>query len=120
MWRIVTPSLLCIILIATWVGYKPMQYAGYTYPLWANVAGWMVSMVSVAAIPTVMIIKIITTSGSFSERMHTLLTPTSAWGPKLSQDKLAAVEEWEVKGYSVKATELTGTWHKGNLMKITQ
>lgn len=67
MWRYITPSLLVLILIATWIGYKPMTYDKYVYPDWVNGVGWMVSFISVTFIPTVMAIKLIFTPGTLKE-----------------------------------------------------
>ena len=63
MWRLVTPALLLIILVASAVGYRPMTYGDsadpYTYPGWANALGWVVSGVSVLCIPVVMGVKLL-------------------------------------------------------------
>ena len=45
-------------MIFTWVDYVPSKYAEYHYPAWADAMGWMMSMTSVAAIPTVLVIKV--------------------------------------------------------------
>ena len=67
MWRFVTPVLMLMILVATWIGYKPMTYDTYTYPTWANALGWFISFVSVSAIPIVAVVKVVTTQGTIGE-----------------------------------------------------
>ena len=67
MWRFVTPVLMLMILVATWIGYKPMTYDTYTYPTWANALGWFISFVSVSAIPIVAVVKVVTTKGTIGE-----------------------------------------------------
>ena len=57
-WKVVTPTLLTVILVASILDYKPMKYGDSVYPDWANGMGWVVSMVSVACIPLVMLWKV--------------------------------------------------------------
>lgn len=47
------------------MGYEPLTYEDYVYPLWANVLGWLISSSSIAMIPGVAIYKILTTPGTF-------------------------------------------------------
>ena len=45
----------------TWIDYTPSKYADYHYPAWADGLGWLISMTSVMAIPTVMVYQVCTT-----------------------------------------------------------
>jgi len=47
------------ILIFTWVDFKPTRYNEIEFPGWADGVGWMISLTSIMAIPTVMVYKII-------------------------------------------------------------
>lgn len=47
--------------------YRPLEYEGYVYPMWANVLGWCIAGSSIAMIPAVALYKIATTPGSFCE-----------------------------------------------------
>jgi solute carrier family 6 (neurotransmitter transporter, dopamine) member 3 len=49
------------------IGYEPLTYEDYQYPLWANVLGWGIAGSSVLMIPGVALFKIITTPGTLSE-----------------------------------------------------
>eukprot|EP00095_Tigriopus_kingsejongensis_P002782 maker-scaffold623_size123039-snap-gene-0.17 protein:Tk02782 transcript:maker-scaffold623_size123039-snap-gene-0.17-mRNA-1 annotation:"sodium-neurotransmitter symporter " len=109
MWRFVTPLLLFLILIATWVGYKPMKYDKYVYPMWANGIGWVVSFVSVAAIPAVMMGKVLSSSGSFTERISKLSCPNSKWGPLNEEDFQNAQEQWDEMGFTADK-EMSDPW----------
>jgi len=51
MWRIATPILLFIILLASAVDFQPPEYGGYVFPYWAGLLGWMISFASMACIP---------------------------------------------------------------------
>ena len=49
------------------MGYEPLTYEDYVYPLWANVLGWFIASSSVAMIPGIAIYKIIVTPGTFCQ-----------------------------------------------------
>lgn len=49
------------------MGYEPLTYEGYVYPLWANILGWFIASSSVAMIPGVAIYKICVTPGTFRQ-----------------------------------------------------
>jgi len=83
-WKVVTPTLLLVILVASAIEYKPMSYGDFIFPGWANGLGWMVSGISVLCIPTVMVIKLFFHGGwrviSKENRWEELIRPESEWG----------------------------------------
>ncbi|CAG5051397.1 unnamed protein product [Parnassius apollo] len=74
-WRFAAPAFLLFITAYGLLDYQPLAYEGYVYPAWANGLGWAIAGSSVICIPVVAIYKIITTKGSFIERIHILTTP---------------------------------------------
>ncbi|KAL0193770.1 hypothetical protein M9458_012066, partial [Cirrhinus mrigala] len=53
------------ILISSIVQYTPARYGkSYTYPLWAEVVGWFISLVSIIWIPLGALHELWTTEGS--------------------------------------------------------
>ncbi|XP_077263039.1 sodium- and chloride-dependent glycine transporter 1 [Temnothorax americanus] len=50
MWKLVTPAALFFILCFNWVEYEPLRYGAYIYPKWADVLGWVISMLPVLVI----------------------------------------------------------------------
>lgn len=58
-------SILQFIIVYGLMGYEPLSYEGYIYPVWANVLGWLIASSSIVMIPGMAIYKIITTPGSF-------------------------------------------------------
>ncbi|XP_048479578.1 sodium-dependent dopamine transporter [Plutella xylostella] len=74
-WRYVAPIFLLFIIVYGLLDYEPLQYEGYIYPMWANILGWAIAGSSVLCIPVVAIFKILTTKGSFTERIRILTTP---------------------------------------------
>ncbi|XP_050452102.1 sodium- and chloride-dependent glycine transporter 1-like isoform X2 [Cataglyphis hispanica] len=50
MWKVITPAALFFILCFNWVKYEPVKYGTYIYPKWADVLGWVISMLPVLVI----------------------------------------------------------------------
>ncbi|XP_046390235.1 sodium-dependent dopamine transporter [Ischnura elegans] len=74
-WKFVAPLFLMFIIVYGLIGYEPLQYGDYVYPVWANVLGWMIAGSSVMMIPAMAIYQIIITPGTFKQRLKILLTP---------------------------------------------
>jgi solute carrier family 6 dopamine transporter-like protein 3 len=49
------------------MGYEPLTYESYVYPMWANALGWIIAGSSIAMIPGVAIYKLITTPGTLMQ-----------------------------------------------------
>uniref|UniRef100_A0A8C9WYL7 Transporter n=1 Tax=Sander lucioperca TaxID=283035 RepID=A0A8C9WYL7_SANLU len=63
-WLLLCPLLVLCILISSIVQYTPAHYEKYTYPGWAEVVGWGVSLVSIVWIPLGAIQEIYSNKGS--------------------------------------------------------
>ncbi|XP_015177672.1 PREDICTED: sodium-dependent noradrenaline transporter [Polistes dominula] len=74
-WKFVAPIFIMFIIVYGLMGYEPLTYEDYVYPLWANVMGWLIASSSIIMIPGVAIYKIIVTPGTFVQRMKILTTP---------------------------------------------
>ncbi|KZC04540.1 Sodium-dependent dopamine transporter [Dufourea novaeangliae] len=74
-WKFVAPIFLMFIIVYGLMGYEPLTYEDYEYPVWANVLGWLIASSSIAMIPGVAIYKIIVTPGTFMQRLRVLTTP---------------------------------------------
>lgn len=46
------------------MGYEPLTYEDYVYPVWANILGWLIACSSIIMIPGIAIYKIMSTPGS--------------------------------------------------------
>ncbi|KAM3867516.1 sodium- and chloride-dependent GABA transporter ine [Diretmus argenteus] len=75
-WLVFSPLLVLCILISSIIQYTPVAYGKYTYPVWAEVVGWGISLVSIVWIPLGAIQEICNNKGSFLERVKTAMTPT--------------------------------------------
>ncbi|KAI8432724.1 hypothetical protein MSG28_013685 [Choristoneura fumiferana] len=56
---------------------QPLQYQHYMYPRWAEVLGWGLACSSILMIPLVAIYKLLTTPGTFRERLACCISPES-------------------------------------------
>ncbi|XP_069703735.1 sodium-dependent dopamine transporter [Periplaneta americana] len=74
-WRFLAPAFIMFIIVYGLVGYEPLTYDEYVYPVWANVLGWFIAGSSIAMIPGVAIYKIATTPGTCLQRLRFLTTP---------------------------------------------
>ncbi|KAG6449405.1 hypothetical protein O3G_MSEX006068 [Manduca sexta] len=74
-WRFAAPAFLLFIIAYGLLDYEPLRYEDYVYPGWANALGWAIAGSSVVCIPAVAIYKMITTKGTFFERLQLLTTP---------------------------------------------
>ncbi|KAL8571525.1 hypothetical protein ACOMHN_056820 [Nucella lapillus] len=63
-WYVISPVLIFGIFIFSMIQYKPLSIAGYTYPGWAQVMGWIIALLSVICIPLGMIHAVCTSPGS--------------------------------------------------------
>lgn len=59
--------MLQFIIVYGLIGYEPLTYEDYQYPVWANVLGWAIAGSSVFMIPAVAIYKLITTPGTLRQ-----------------------------------------------------
>lgn len=64
-WKFVAPIFLMFIIVYGLMGYEPLTYEDYVYPVWANILGWLIATSSIAMIPGIAIYKIIITPGNF-------------------------------------------------------
>nr|CAD7593670.1 unnamed protein product [Timema genevievae] len=66
-WKFLAPAFLMFIIVYGLLGYEPLTYDEYVYPLWANLLGWFIAGSSVAMIPGMAIFKMATTPGTFMQ-----------------------------------------------------
>ncbi|XP_046582883.1 sodium-dependent noradrenaline transporter-like [Haliotis rubra] len=62
--RIVCPVLILVIIAYSGYSYRPPKYGDYIFPAWANVVGWMISLVAVLPFPAVFIWIVVNTRGT--------------------------------------------------------
>jgi hypothetical protein len=52
------------------MGYEPLTYEQYVYPVWANVLGWVIAGSSISMIPGMAVYKLATTPGTLMQVSH--------------------------------------------------
>ncbi|XP_070992609.1 sodium- and chloride-dependent GABA transporter ine-like [Oncorhynchus clarkii lewisi] len=81
-WIFFSPVLVMCILISSIVQYTPARYGkSYTYPVWAEVVGWGISLVSIVWIPLGALHEICRNKGTLMQRIKTAMTPTIELDP---------------------------------------
>ncbi|KAK3085616.1 hypothetical protein FSP39_006139 [Pinctada imbricata] len=79
-WKILSPTFLLIIVISSFLHYKPLVYHGslgtYEFPVYANVLGWCIALVSMLLIPAYVVYRIcFRAHGSLRQRVAFSITP---------------------------------------------
>uniref|UniRef100_A0A8C4NI48 Uncharacterized protein n=1 Tax=Eptatretus burgeri TaxID=7764 RepID=A0A8C4NI48_EPTBU len=97
-WYFVSPCLVLIILVFSLIRYEPVHYGGYTYPSWAVVLGWLITIFCIIWIPLGIIHTLATSSGTpWQVKMgwgiiHTLATSSGTpWQVKMQTESRLAV-----------------------------
>jgi len=100
-WKIISPTIVVLILVITWIDYDGNSYGEYDFPAWANALGWLITFSSVILIPIVATIKIYNEEGTFSYRIQKLTQPTYEWGPASPQHRrLPTTSDSRLGGYT--------------------
>ena len=81
-WQFVTPSILSILLIFSWINLGHVQYQGYVYPLPVQLGGYFITMSTVIWIPVLGVIEWRKRSSDFKG----LLKPSTAWQKQAQQN----------------------------------
>ena len=97
LWRFVCPAILMVVqqkvgvrvqvaIVTIWCCVLPdgIIYNQLPYPQWANYIFISLPFVLLAPIPLTIVVQMIITRGSFSQRTEQLLNPTMDWGPALA------------------------------------
>lgn len=88
-WTFCAPILIGLLFIYRMVEYHPPEISkGNPYPQFAQGIGWALTVFVLLPIPVTFLYKLFTAKGSFVERIRTITTPTSEWGPNDGKGKL--------------------------------
>ncbi|ELU16913.1 hypothetical protein CAPTEDRAFT_153408 [Capitella teleta] len=90
LWSGVTPAIILFVFIFTAVLHSPVTYGDYEYPSWAIGLGWVFAICSIVPLPGIAIYKMVTTDGTFLQRLKKLVHAAPEWGPAVPQHR----EEW--------------------------
>jgi len=85
MWTVTTPIVILGLISCYFIFFSPATYNGVEFPAWAQVVGWMSSMLSVLCIPGFAIYQILKNpiaKGSLKERLSLLSKPEKTWNKR--------------------------------------
>ncbi|XP_059162587.1 sodium- and chloride-dependent glycine transporter 2-like [Physella acuta] len=84
-WCVISPLTIAFIFLYIFIDYEGSTYDDYTYPHWADIMGWMMTVVGVVAIPIVMAYKISIERRRkrIWQKIAFLCKPSRHWGPAL-------------------------------------
>ncbi|XP_064641154.1 sodium-dependent noradrenaline transporter-like [Lineus longissimus] len=78
-WKIASPLFILTIVVSSVASFKGLEYEMsthvYTYPGWANILGWMLTLSSMICIPLIAIYKMVATKGTLSRRFALCISP---------------------------------------------
>ncbi|KAF6200954.1 hypothetical protein GE061_005401 [Apolygus lucorum] len=110
-WSFFSPVILGMILVYSFIQFKPLKYEDYDYPDWADAIGWTLAGVSTIQIPLWAFIMIWRQkSDSLSGKIREACKPTSDWGPANPGNK----ENWQELVDSMAKCEVK--YHNGNII----
>ncbi|XP_038055734.1 sodium- and chloride-dependent glycine transporter 2-like [Patiria miniata] len=90
-WMVLSPAIIAFIFVFWAVTYESLTYYEYTYPLWAELLGWLMIMAGVIFMPAYAIYYVIIYGkGTVRERFAQGLRPEESWGPALDKHRLEA------------------------------
>ncbi|XP_069138576.1 sodium- and chloride-dependent neutral and basic amino acid transporter B(0+)-like isoform X1 [Argopecten irradians] len=100
-WCLLTPLLCAAIIIFSWVDYKSMGAGdnGDKFPVFADVLGWLMTLLVIVCIVVTAIYQLAITPGSFAERFRKTCTPTPEWGPALVKHREECATYTVAEGY---------------------
>lgn len=77
----ISPSVITLILLLSWINYKPLMLGNYVFPTWGNAIGWTMAIIPIACIPIGIFHEIFIKHWKrpFSERAKKWIHPTSEW-----------------------------------------
>uniref|UniRef100_W5NK54 Transporter n=1 Tax=Lepisosteus oculatus TaxID=7918 RepID=W5NK54_LEPOC len=92
-WLFFTPAVCFGTFAFSLIKYTPLKYNNvYVYPWWGYGLGWLLALSSMVCIPLWIIFKIITTKGTFRQRIQQLIRPSDDLPKtKKEQEKLLAI-----------------------------
>ena len=75
-WRFITPTICLLVFCYSLYDYQPLKYGlDYTYPMWGELLGWLLSFSTMLCIPGYFLWKYHTQTGTFAERMGKICRP---------------------------------------------
>ncbi|XP_033733686.1 sodium-dependent dopamine transporter-like [Pecten maximus] len=93
----ISPVLFLLLLLTSFVTYRPPKYGWYEYPEYTRVIGWVLSCSIVIPIPLHIIWKFTNVKGTMMQKWTILTQPNCDWGPSDSARRLEHLERFQTE-----------------------
>ncbi|XP_033636219.1 sodium- and chloride-dependent neutral and basic amino acid transporter B(0+)-like [Asterias rubens] len=97
-WCCITPCVLAFVLMFNWISWTNPTAKDYEFPPWAHAIGWLMISSTLIFIPIVWVWEFIRAEGTVTDRLRTMITPTSEWGPALQHHREEATRVHQRNG----------------------
>jgi solute carrier family 6 GABA transporter-like protein 1 len=75
-WVVIAPAFMIFVFLFYFIKYTPITYGrDYSYPMWGEMMGFMISLSSMIWVPGYFVYYLLTTPGTFMERIKLGITP---------------------------------------------
>ncbi|XP_028970013.1 sodium- and chloride-dependent neutral and basic amino acid transporter B(0+)-like [Esox lucius] len=82
-WFFISPAIITMILVWSWLTFRPPSYGTVQYPAWGVALGWCMITFCLIWIPLVAVWKIFHAQGNPWKRLCAVCSPVEGWGPYL-------------------------------------
>ena len=89
-WLFISPALLFILLIVSWIQYRPLRTDDYVFPAWSNVIGWLMTVSILLGMFGWAVYMLVDALFVRKQSWTSLFRPESDWGPRSSEHKKLA------------------------------
>jgi hypothetical protein len=86
-WLFVSPALILVIVVVSWVQYKPLETDGYVFPVYSNVIGWLMTASVLLGMFGWAFYLYIDAMFIRPRSLWTLVRPEKDWGPRSTRHK---------------------------------
>lgn len=88
----ISPLLIGVILLLSWINFRPLTLDDYTFPMWGNAIGWVMAFIPIICIPIAAVYQMLFKhrDKTFFKRLCLLCHPTDEW--RLNASKNATMK----------------------------
>ncbi|XP_035216839.1 sodium- and chloride-dependent glycine transporter 1-like [Stegodyphus dumicola] len=97
----ISPIVLGVILLLSWINFEPLVMGDYVFPMWGNAIGWAMALLPISCIPLAAIWQISTKHKDVPllKRICLLTKPTSAWRANAIANSPSQASNGTLNGY---------------------
>ncbi|XP_042903871.1 sodium- and chloride-dependent GABA transporter 1-like [Parasteatoda tepidariorum] len=97
----ISPIVIGVILLLSWINFQPLTMGDYVFPMWGNAIGWTMALVPISAIPIGAIWQMCTKHKHLSviQRFKVLIKPTDEWRANAKANSTSQIGNGNLTGY---------------------